>query len=94
MGKVESITVSGLDLWFNSSDHSPPHFHARKPGTWEIRVFIMRCTKGRLDYEIKWPRYGKGPNGGEQRQILAAVLEHRDRLLVEWEQKVIESEVK
>jgi len=93
VGKVESIAISGLDLWFNSSDHLPPHFHVRKTDTWEIRVFIMGCTMGRLDYEIKWPLHGKGPSGGEQREILAAVLKHRDRLLAEWEKKVVVMEV-
>lgn len=27
-------------MWFYSGDHEPPHFHARRPGEWEARVFI------------------------------------------------------
>ncbi len=32
MGRVDAFAIGGLDLWFNSHDHGPPHFHARRPG--------------------------------------------------------------
>ena len=45
MGKVESFNLDGLDLFFNSHDHLPPHFHVRKPGQGEIRVFFLLCNQ-------------------------------------------------
>ena len=30
MGRVDAVSIAGLELWFNSSDHLPPHFHDRK----------------------------------------------------------------
>jgi hypothetical protein len=89
LGRVTAITIAGLDLWFNSSDHLPPHFHARKPGKWEIRVFILECVEGRLAYTVKWPRHGARLSGRDRRKLLAETLAHRAELLAEWEQKVV-----
>ncbi len=85
MGQVDAFVVGGLDLWFNSDDHRPPHFHARRPGEWEIRVFFLTCTIRDLRFEIKW---GRGPGRTYRRELLARVEEYRDRLLEEWECKV------
>lgn len=41
MGRVQAFSIPGLDCWFPSLDHDPPHFHVRRPGEWEIRVRIM-----------------------------------------------------
>jgi len=91
LGKVESITIEGLDLWFNSSDHLPPHLHASKTGHWEIRVFILECNQRLLSHTVKWSRFGKKPGSQELNEVLKAVLEHRDELLREWERKVVTS---
>ncbi|NCR39243.1 MAG: DUF4160 domain-containing protein [Microcystis aeruginosa W13-11] len=54
MGKVESFNLDGLDLFFNSHDHLPPHFHVRKPGQWEIRVFFLLCNQENvLNFQVK-----------------------------------------
>lgn len=89
MGKVEAFTLEGLNLWINSSDHVPPHFHAGRRGQWEIRVFFLECTEGNLVYERKWGR--RGPSATDRTAILQAVLEHRVDLLEEWERKVCKS---
>ena len=89
MGRVTVMAIPGLDLWFNSSDHLPPHFHARKSGEWEIRVYIMDCMEGHLEFDMKWPRTGGGPRGRERTRLLAATLRHRIELIREWESKVI-----
>jgi hypothetical protein len=34
--KVDAFSVAGLVLRFYSNDHMPPHFHAEKPGRWEV----------------------------------------------------------
>lgn len=92
MAKVSAMAIPGLDLWFNTSDHLPPHFHARKPGTWEVRVYPVECSVGRLVFSMKWPRRGAGPSRRERRVILQATLEHRVKLLEEWETKVAKKE--
>ncbi|MFM7189245.1 MAG: DUF4160 domain-containing protein [Microcystaceae cyanobacterium] len=87
MSKLRTFALEGLDLFFNSHDHLPPHFHVRKPGHWEIRVFFLVSDQHRLAFNIKWPA-NKGPSSQEEREILKQVLKHRAALLQEWEQKV------
>ena len=89
MAKVTAIAIPGLDLWFNSSDHLPPHFHARKPGCWEVRVFLLTCSEGHLDFKKKW---GTDPGRRERKALLQETLLHRVELLQEWEQKVLTKE--
>lgn len=85
MGQVDAFEISGLDCWFNSHDHLPAHFHARRPGEWEVRVFFLLCTTDDLAFEVKW---GGDPSKKYRRAILKAVLESREALLLEWEKKV------
>ena len=85
MGKVGCIQVEGLSLWFNSNDHLPPHFHVNRTGEWEIRIYFLRCSESLLDFDIKW---GDGPSGRVQRELLTTVLANRTALLEESEQKV------
>ncbi|MEX2598353.1 MAG: DUF4160 domain-containing protein [Dehalococcoidia bacterium] len=88
MGKVDCLSIHGLDLWFNSSDHLPPHIHVRKRGEWEIRVFFMACTTDRLDWSLKWRLKGSGPSSRERAELLGQVLKRRAELYAEWERKV------
>ncbi len=92
MGKVEAFEIEGLEAWFNSQDHHPPHLHIRRRGEWEIRVFFLECSEGRLNFELKWgqrrKRRKKGPSPQAQASILDEVLKHRTELLLEWERKV------
>jgi hypothetical protein len=86
VGKVASFAVGGLDLWFNSDDHLPPHLHAEKPGEWEVRVYFLR---DRADmFETKWTTRAGKPSGGDLRELRQLVEDHRPNLLAEWEQKV------
>ncbi len=87
MSKLRTFALDGLELFFNSQDHWPPHFHVRKPGCWEIRVFFLSSEPKELDFKMKWPLH-KSPSSKEQSEILKQVLKHRDALLQEWEQKV------
>ena len=89
MGKIDAFVLPGIDVWFNSSDHIPPHLHAKRRGQWEIRIFFLECTNGNLAFEIKWGR--KGPGSVDRIAILEAVLIHRAALLLEWENKVCTS---
>lgn len=91
LGAVEAFTLGGsLNCWWNSSDHRPPHFHEKRKGEWEIRVWFLTCSTGRLDFQFKWPSRGGMVDSTDQKEILQAVLKHREALLIEWGQKVIE----
>jgi len=86
VGKVTSFAVAGLDLWFNSDDHLPPHLHAEKAGEWEVRVYFLR---GRADmFETKWTARPGKPSRGDLRELGQLVEANRADLLAEWEQKV------
>lgn len=86
MGKVDAVVLEGLDLWFNSSDHLPPHLHARRRGEWEIRIYFLLCTDDELIFDCKWVK--KAPSARVIDKIRKAVVDHRAELLREWEQKV------
>ena len=81
--------MPGLDLFFHSDDHGPPHVHVRRPGEWELRVSLLLTTADRLEYIVKWPSKPSGPKSQLRRKICAAVVEHREALLKEWHNKVI-----
>jgi hypothetical protein len=88
LGRVDAFKIDGLRLFFNSHDHGPEHFHANKPGKWEIRVFFRLCDeKSELVFDYKL-RFGAERSSGERKQILEYVLKHQDDLLIEWENKV------
>lgn len=91
MGKVTVISIVGLDLWFNSSDHLPPHFHATKPGHWGIRIYLLTTTAETLAWNLKWAKKAEGPSAKERRELSAAVSTNRVNLLAEWQQKVVPS---
>jgi hypothetical protein len=88
VGKVDSFSVPGVELWFNSCDHLPPHFHASRRGEWEVRVFFLSCTEEHLDWSLKW----KDQRRAIPRRTLVALREgsvqFRAELLAEWEAKV------
>lgn len=71
-----------MELWFNSRDHRPPHFHAEKPGVWHVRVRFLRDRSEMFDVE-----WGK-PRAKELREIAALCERNREALLSEWEAKV------
>jgi Domain of unknown function (DUF4160) len=85
--KLDAFSVPGLDLVFHSDDHAPPHFHATRPGEWSIRVFILEtASAGALEMEEVFAR--KKPRGRLLRELREAVVEHKEELLREWEEKV------
>lgn len=88
MGRLSAFSVAGLDLWFNSSDHLPPHFHARRAGEWEIRVLFLLCAEGHLEYQVKWMARKRGISPADLGTLLERVLPRRELLLEEWEAKV------
>ncbi len=88
MGKVDCFEIGGLELLFHSDDHLPAHFHAKKTEHWEIRVSILETTEDSLMFDSVWPQ-GLDYVPRRIRRILGRlVVENREALLSEWEQKV------
>lgn len=84
MGKVSCIVYEGIDLWFWSHDHDPPHFHIKKPGEWEYKVCFMHAKNDIL--QLVW---AETPMKAKFRsKLLSDVANNRATLLREWEAKV------
>jgi hypothetical protein len=79
LGTLTSFVIAGLDLWFNSDDHLPPHFHAEKPGHWEVRVLFLRDEAEML--EVRWTTKKAKPGKRDLRELAARVESHRSSLL-------------
>jgi hypothetical protein len=89
LGKVGGFNLDGLEAFFRSSDHRPPHFHVKKPDEWEIRVYILTTTKNNLHYSFKFPKNNsKSINSKEKKRIINFVINKRKSLLVDWETQV------
>ena len=92
MGVVSSFSIQGLDIYFNSLDHFPPHFHV-ECAAWHIRVFIDSSSLERglhFQYKLpkKPPRKFRGLSKKQKRELLQKVINHKAELLSEWGKKV------
>ena len=88
MAKLECFTIDGLELWFFSNDHLPPHFHAKRQGQWEVRVNFLESTTAKM-FSVVWQKgKGKGVPRADTKLIEAMVAAHRADILKEWEGKV------
>ncbi len=88
MGKIDAFNINGLEIYFRSNDHPPPHFHVRRAGEWEIRVFIVSTSEAHLDYDVVWPKRLKGVTSKTRKELRKSVTQHKAALLEEWEEKV------
>ena len=89
MGKIDCFTLSGLECVFYSNDHLPHHFHVIKESKWEVRVmFMLTKETGYLKYEVVWKKDKRGPSSSELTLVCDMVLQHKQSLLKEWDQKV------
>jgi hypothetical protein len=82
MPKVASFEIPGLECWFCSNDHDPPHFHVKRAGEWELKVNFL---EDKDLFELEW---GDAPSGKVLRDLKKLVVAHRAALLAEWETKV------
>ena len=97
LGKLDCFSIQGLELFFYSNDHLPPHFHVKKVGEWEVRINIETSTEANgLDLSYVFPkrqgRNFRGISGQQQRQILKLIVDHRLEILEEWNLKVLVQE--
>jgi hypothetical protein len=84
MGKLDCFFIDGIDCWFWSSDHRPPHFNAKRRGEWQVRVFFMNKKAEMIEQVRRSGRISRA-----HRRMLGDMAEqHREDLLKEWEKKV------
>ncbi len=91
MGKLEAFSVAGLEIFFLSLDHRPPHLHVNNPGVWEIRVYFMECTETHLEFDVKWNKKTRILTKNQKREFLEKICTNRKALLDEWDEKVCEN---
>jgi hypothetical protein len=85
LGKIEEFSFRDLQAFFRSSDHLPPHFHVKKSGSWEIRVYILTSSKDGIDYSFKFPKNKSVTlTSKEEKAILAFIIKNREKLLLDW----------
>lgn len=80
------MSVTGIELWFNSNDHLPPHFHAERLGDWQIKVHFMRVQSEMV--EVVYTARPRHPTKGELKELLLQAETHRVALLKEFDRKV------
>jgi hypothetical protein len=85
MGKVSSFTIPGVDCWFYSHEHRPPHFHARRKGQWHVRVFFLMPESGMIE---QVQGHASRMTKADRKALCEMAALHRAELLGEWEQKV------
>jgi hypothetical protein len=89
LGRIEEFSFQGLRAFFRSNDHRPPHFHVKRPGRWEIKVYILTSSKNRLDYSFKFPKNNSVIlTSQEEKAILGFVTRNREKLLLDWQTQV------
>jgi hypothetical protein len=81
MAIVRAFDLPGVNLWFYSNDHQPPHFHAKRSGEWEVKVNFLEDARRMI--EVKW-QISK-PSARTLKKLTALAAHHRAALLAEWE---------
>ena len=82
MARVAAFEVPGVEMWLPSGDHEPAHFHARKAGHWDAKVYIQEPAENMIQL-LRPP--GARMRGSDRRAIVSGVLARRLELLEEWE---------
>lgn len=85
MAKLECFTINGISLWFWSNDHKPPHFHAKRAGKWEVRVYFLEESAANM-LDVMWGE--KAFTAADKKALAKMVAAHRANILEEWELKV------
>lgn len=80
MVRLRTFELPGCRLWFYTSDHEPPHFHARVADAWELRVYFMREPP---EHDVIFE--SRHIPAKTVRAILELAAEHRAALFEEWE---------
>jgi hypothetical protein len=86
MAKLDCFTIGGIELWFFSNDHLPPHFHAKRKGQWEVRVYFLESRMSEM-FDVVWLK-GKEVPRVDMKLLEEMVTTYRVEILEEWEGKV------
>ncbi len=84
MGTLTAFSIDGMKIWFWSHDHNPPHFHVKRDGQWEYRVFFLE-EETTHQLERVW---GKSISAMDRKLLKNKVTQYRAAILKEWELKV------
>jgi hypothetical protein len=84
MGRIECVQIDGCVCWFYSRDHRPPHFHVKRAGEWEIRVFFHEEPPYYEEVFVV-----RRPSSRVTREILTHAHSFRAQLYLEWSEKVV-----
>jgi hypothetical protein len=87
MAKLTCFSIPGMELWFWSNDHEPPHFHAKRKGEWLYSVKFLEPVDQML--ELIWSAKKSRMSKTDRRLLQEMVEKHREMILQEWEQKVL-----
>ncbi|NLE36876.1 MAG: DUF4160 domain-containing protein [Pirellulaceae bacterium] len=82
MAVVRAFAVEGCSLWFWSCDHEPPHFHVKRTGQWEVKVFFL-LDPDEMIVEL-WAE--RPPARKTLRAITDLARRHRVELLDQWDE--------
>lgn len=79
---MRAFEVDGVEMWFWSNDHEPPHFHARRAGEWSVDVYFLNDGDEML-------RNFRPASGRMRRTDRNAIVDgaaaNRSALIREWE---------
>jgi hypothetical protein len=84
MGRISCFGLEGIQCWFNSQEHKPPHFHAKRRGEWEVRVHFLKSRTEMV--EVKWQN--ERISRQDRKNLCDKAKTYRPELLKEWEEKV------
>lgn len=79
MARVTAFEILGLTIWFWSNDHEPAHFHVKRRGEWEVKVYFL------IDVNEMIEVINGKPTSKTLKQIITLTDEHRLELLVQWQ---------
>lgn len=83
MANITAFAIRGLKLWFWSNDHEPPHFHAKRAGEWEVKVYFMLDQSEMVEVE-GWSK--KRPPRKILKELTTQAEANRILLLEQWEE--------
>ncbi len=81
MASVKCLELGGIKMWFPSNDHGPPHFHAKRRGEWEYRVYFMLPEESML--EVKWEN--RSMSASDRKSLTELTAISRLKLLSEFD---------
>jgi len=68
-----------------SNDHLPPHFHAKRKGQWEVRVYFLESRTSEM-FDVVWLKSKEVPRV-DTKLLEEMVTTYRVKILEEWEGK-------